>query len=66
VDGPITVQCLEGEVSIEMGTQHKIIHAGDLLYLAASIPYELQAIKDSSLLVTIALPHALNQSQNHH
>lgn len=57
VDGPITVQCIEGEVSFKMGATQKVMHPGDLLYLAASVPHELLAFKNSSLLVTIALPH---------
>ena len=55
VDGPITVQCIEGEVDIGMGDTHKVIRAGDLLYLAAGVSHELAALKNSSLLVTIAL-----------
>lgn len=63
VDGPITVQCIEGEVSIDMGITHKIIHSGDLLYMAAGVRHELLAIKNSSLLVTIALPHSPGYAQ---
>jgi quercetin dioxygenase-like cupin family protein len=53
--GPITVQCIEGEVDFSMGDAHKVIRAGDLLYLAAGISHGLTAIKDSSLLVTVVL-----------
>ncbi|HEY8100706.1 MAG TPA: hypothetical protein VIF82_08115 [Burkholderiaceae bacterium] len=63
VDGPITVQCIEGEVSVDMAGTKKIVHPGDLLYIAAGIRYELLAIKDSSLLVTIALPHSPGYAQ---
>ncbi|MGZ5819257.1 MAG: cupin domain-containing protein, partial [Burkholderiaceae bacterium] len=63
VDGPITVQCIEGEVSVDMGSKHRIIRAGDLLYIAAGAPHELLAIKNSSLLVTIALPHSPRYAQ---
>jgi len=55
VNGPITVQCIEGEVDFSMGDTHKVIRAGDLVYLAAGVPHELSAIKNSSLLVTIVL-----------
>lgn len=55
VDGPITVQCIEGEVDFGMGDTHRVIRTGDLLYLAAGVPHELAAIKNSSLLVTIVL-----------
>jgi quercetin dioxygenase-like cupin family protein len=55
VDGPITVQCIEGEVDFSMGDTHRVIRAGDLIYLAAGVSHELAAIKNSSLLVTIVL-----------
>lgn len=55
VDGPITVQCIEGEVDLGMEGTHRVIRTGDLLYLAAGVRHELAAIKNSSLLVTIVL-----------
>ncbi len=55
VDGPITVQCIEGEVDFGMGDAHRIIRAGDLLYLAGGVPHELTAIRNASLLVTVVL-----------
>lgn len=55
VAGSSTVQCIEGEVNLEMGNTHKVIRVGDLLYLAAGVQHELVAVKNSSLLVTIAL-----------
>lgn len=58
VDGPITIQCIEGEVSIDISDAHKLIRAGDLLYITAGVSHELLALKNSSLLVTIALPHS--------
>jgi quercetin dioxygenase-like cupin family protein len=57
VDGPITLQCIEGEVSVDVGDSHKLIRAGDLLYITAGVSHELLALKNTSLLVTIALPH---------
>ena len=50
---PITVQCLEGRVrfSVEgMGTREMV--PGQLLYLVADEPHSLQALEDSSLLLT--------------
>ncbi|WP_034292951.1 hypothetical protein [Herbaspirillum sp. RV1423] len=56
VAGPITVQCIEGEVDLEVdGAHKKKVRAGDLLYLAGGVGHDLTAIMDSSLLVTIAL-----------
>jgi quercetin dioxygenase-like cupin family protein len=55
VDGPITVQCIEGEVDIGMDSTHTVIRAGDLLYLAGGVSHELTAIRNASLLVTVVL-----------
>lgn len=55
VSGPITVQCLEGEVEFRMGNTSKVVRGGDLLYLAGGVSHELTAIKSSALLVTIVL-----------
>jgi quercetin dioxygenase-like cupin family protein len=55
VDGPITVQCIEGEVDLEVDGTHRKVRAGDLLYLSGGVAHDLTAIVNSSLLVTIAL-----------
>jgi len=55
VDGPITVQCIEGEVDIITGTTHQVIRSHDVLYLAAGVPHALLAIRNTSILLTIVL-----------
>jgi quercetin dioxygenase-like cupin family protein len=55
VAGPITVQCIEGEVDIGVDGVNRKICPGDLLYLAGGVGHDLTAIVNSSLLVTIAL-----------
>jgi quercetin dioxygenase-like cupin family protein len=55
VDGPITIQCIEGEVDLAVGGVGRTLRAGDLLYLAGGVPHDLTAVADASLLVTIAL-----------
>jgi quercetin dioxygenase-like cupin family protein len=55
VNGPITVQCIEGEVIFSFGNTDRLMRAGDLLYLAAGIPHKLAAIRSASVLVTIVL-----------
>lgn len=59
VDGPVTVQCIEGEVDVEMTEGHQILRAGDLIYLAAGVPHALTAFQNASILVTVVLvsPH---------
>lgn len=58
VNGPITVQCLSGEMQIELEAGAKVMHAGDLLYLAADLPHAVLAVTDTSFLVTIVLRKA--------
>lgn len=55
VDGPITIQCIEGEVDVITGDTHKVIRSDDVLYLGAGVVHELLAIKNTSILVTIVL-----------
>ncbi|QDV70703.1 Cupin domain protein [Rosistilla carotiformis] len=51
--GEITVHCLEGKVEFTaMGKTHELT-SGRLLHLPAAEPHALQAVEDSSLLVTI-------------
>ncbi|WP_437191330.1 cupin domain-containing protein [Planctomicrobium sp. SH527] len=51
--GEIIVQCLEGDITFTtMGTP-KNLRAGDMLYLAAGEPHSLEAIANSSFLLTI-------------
>lgn len=53
--GEITVFCLEGRVNFTSQGEAKELVAGDLLYLAAADPHALEAIEDSTVLVTIQL-----------
>lgn len=55
VDGPLTVQCIEGKVDFTIANAHRILRTGDLLYLEAGVAHGLTAIQNSSLLVTIVL-----------
>jgi quercetin dioxygenase-like cupin family protein len=55
VDGPVTVQCIEGEVDLEMNEGHQVLHTGDLIYLAAGVPHALTAFQNTSILVTVVL-----------
>jgi quercetin dioxygenase-like cupin family protein len=55
VDGPITVQCLEGEIEIGIDNGLRRLRVGDLLYLAGGARHEFTAMTNSSLLVTVVL-----------
>ncbi|REK16530.1 MAG: cupin domain-containing protein [Planctomycetota bacterium] len=57
VPGEITVQCLEGQVVFDAGGTDRDLAAGDMLFLDGGTPHALDAVKDSSVLVTILLHH---------
>jgi len=51
--GEITVHCLEGEVNFSAGGTSHVLHGGEMLYLEAADPHAVEAIQDSTVLVTI-------------
>ena len=53
--GEITVHCLEGRIRFTSQEKPKELAAGDLLYLNAADPHSVEAIEDSTVLVTIQL-----------
>ncbi len=53
--GPITVQGLEGRVAFQTGETSCELTAGTLISLLPGQPHALQALEDSSLLLTIVL-----------
>lgn len=55
VDGPITMQCLEGAVEVVAHGISKTMRVGDLMYLASKVPHSLRATEDASRLVTIVV-----------
>jgi quercetin dioxygenase-like cupin family protein len=54
--GEITVQCLEGRMTVRTMGQEKELQSGSMLFLSAQEPHSLQAIEDSSFLLTLVLP----------
>jgi len=55
VAGEITIQCLEGLIDVGVEGQSHLLQAGQMLFLAASVPHGVLALRDSSALVTIVL-----------
>jgi len=51
--GEIIVQCLEGDIKFTTMGEPKQLRAGDMLYLTAGESHELEAVEDSSFLLTI-------------
>ena len=60
VPGEITLQCLEGEVRLQTDTGTELLRAGDLVHMDGNAPHGLQAVHDSSLLLTICLAPRAN------
>ena len=56
VAGEITIQCIEGTLSVDlMDSSARTLQAGELLFLAAGLPHGVTALADASALVTIVL-----------
>ncbi|MEZ6137086.1 MAG: cupin domain-containing protein [Pirellulaceae bacterium] len=53
--GEITVFCLEGRVKFTSQREAKELVAGDMLYLSAADPHAVEAVENSTVLVTILL-----------
>ena len=53
--GEMTLQCIEGQLTIKLGESRQSLAAGQMLFLQAQTMYELEAEQDSSALLTIAL-----------
>jgi quercetin dioxygenase-like cupin family protein len=56
VYGELVLHCLEGEVRLQIDAGERLLGAGQLVLLAAKAPFALQALKPSSLLMTVQLP----------
>ncbi len=51
--GEITVHCLEGQVNFSVGGTSHVLSGGEMLFLEAAKPHAVEAVKDSTVLVTI-------------
>jgi len=52
-EGPLTVQCLQGNVIFKVGEITNDLKPGDWLYLEGGQMHSLKGVKDSALLLTI-------------
>lgn len=55
VPGEITVQCLEGSIAFSIGGQVKTLQAGDMIFVAGNEMHALEALENTSALITILL-----------
>lgn len=57
ITGEITVQCIEGKIIFHALGSPRILTAGSWVHLPGEEPYAMEAMEDSSLLVTFHLQH---------
>ena len=55
VPGEITIQCLEGKIDVTAEGKSHVLCAGHLLFLSGGLVHGVDAIENSSALVTISL-----------
>lgn len=55
-EGEIILHCLEGEITVNVGSARHNLTAGHLLYLAVNEAFTVCAVKNASLLATIIAP----------
>lgn len=53
VEGPITVQCLEGHIAFTADGDKHSMRAGQWLFLPGGVPHTISGVEDSLVLVTI-------------
>jgi quercetin dioxygenase-like cupin family protein len=58
-DSPISVQVIEGTLTVRTEAQTLTLHPGHLLTLQAGIPHAVEAVEESAFLLTLATatPH---------
>lgn len=56
-DGPISVHCLQGRIRLHLPNGHSTeLGAGEILALERSLEHDVEALEESSFLLTISWP----------
>lgn len=53
VDGELTIQCIEGKLEVHAHGRKISLGPGELLFLAGGTPHSVEAVEDSSALLTL-------------
>lgn len=53
-NGPISVHCIEGQLKFNTDNESVTLQSGEMLYLQENIRHSVEAIEESSFLLTIA------------
>jgi len=56
VQGELTLQCIEGAVSVETAGSACELRAGQLILVPARAEHAVRALEDTSLLLTVQIP----------
>lgn len=62
VSGDITLHCLEGRVELRLETSAIVLETDQWVYLDGGTPHSVEAIEDSSLLLTILFDRQAGRS----
>ncbi len=54
VDGDFTLQCMEGSVELRVHDTTQLLRQGEMIFVAARVPYSIRAMENASLLMTLA------------
>ena len=53
IDGELTLQCIEGELRVSAHGRKITLMPGHMLFLDGGVPHAVEAMKDSSALLTL-------------
>ncbi len=53
ISGELTLQCIEGEMIVRAHGRDITLTPGQMLFLDGSVPHAVEAVKDSSALLTL-------------
>ena len=51
--GELTVQCLEGRITVQVDGDTRVLEVGQMLYLAGRESHAIRGVDDASVLLTI-------------
>jgi quercetin dioxygenase-like cupin family protein len=55
--GPITIHALEGRLRVQVEQRQTELTAGQMLFVDAALPHDLEATEQSAVLLTVAPAH---------
>lgn len=62
--GPISIQTIAGRIKLSLPEQDVELPAGHLLVLERALPHDVEALRDSAFLLSIAWPESVQRKQD--